>query len=39
MRLGLLVLGLRQTRDRGVCHSAEVDENVNLGHGQDQGYS
>ena len=42
MRLGLGILGLRQTRVRARWHgrpSAEVNENINLGYSQDQGYS
>ena len=49
MGLGLGILGLRQTRVRARArlrvlrwhgrHSAEVNENVNLGYSQDQGYS
>ena len=47
--LGLGILGLRQTRVRARArlrvlrwhgrHSAEVNENINLGYSQDQGYS
>ena len=47
MRLGLGILGLRQTRVRARLRvlrwhgrpSAEVNENINLGYSQDQGYS
>ena len=49
MRLGLGILGLRQTRVRARARlrvlrwhgrpSAEVNENINLGYSQDQGYS
>ena len=49
MKLGLGILGLRQARVRtrarlrvlrwDVSHSAEVNENINLGYSQDQGYS
>ena len=47
MGLGLGILGLRQTRVRARLrvlrwhgrHSAEVNENINLGYSQDQGYS
>ena len=48
MKLGLGILGLRQARVRararlGVLrwdgsHLAEVNENINLGYSQDQGY-
>ena len=49
MKLGLGILGLRQARVRARArlrvlrwdgsHSAEVNENINLGYSQDQGYS
>ena len=49
MRLGLGILGLRQSRVRARatlrvlgwdgCHSTEVNENIILGYTQDQGYS
>ena len=49
MKLGLGILGLRQARVRARArlrvlrwhgsHSAEVNENINLGYTQDQGYS